>query len=108
MAHDDKRKPGDLIRTFGDFWLGMVGAAAKGVSTFSEARRAEKSGRDPDLDFFTNAASAVGAMFVEANDVAEETRREIREGKKDSDPEGEGTVSVPIKHEKSLKVRTTT
>lgn len=83
MSKHEKRKPGDLLRTFGDFGLGMFGAVATGVTTFSQARQREKTSKDPH-DLVSNAAEAVEAMFREASVVAVQTRKELRSDEHES------------------------
>ena len=77
MSKNEKRKTGELLRTLGDFGLGMFGAAATGVTTFSHARRRQKTSKDPE-DFVSNAAEAVEAMLREASQVAAQTQGELR------------------------------
>lgn len=81
MSKHEKRKAGDLLRTLGDFGLGMFGAAATGVATFSHARQREKASKDPE-DLVSNAAEAVKAMFREASQVAGQAQDELRLGEK--------------------------
>jgi len=73
------RKPGELLEIFGDFWLGIAGAAAKGFSEFSATRREDKGSEHDTPDFFTRASEALEAAAVEAQKVAASTRRELAE-----------------------------
>jgi hypothetical protein len=73
-----ERKPGELIEIFGDFWLGMAGAAAKGVSRFSEIRREEKEKEKSDFDFFEAASEAFTHVTSEAQAVAASTVTQLK------------------------------
>jgi hypothetical protein len=73
------RKPGELIETAFDFWLGMAGAAAKGFSDFSAWRREDKVKEGATPDIFTRASQALVVAAEEAQKVASSAKRELDE-----------------------------
>jgi hypothetical protein len=74
------RKPGELIETFGDFWLGMAGALGRGLSEFSKTRREKKADNEP-TDFMTDATAALEVTIEEARRVTGQTKEELIENK---------------------------
>ena len=75
------RKPGELIETFGDFWLGgMAGAVGRGLANFTETRRDRKAGNKA-TDFFADATVALGVTIEEAVKVTGQTRQQLDETK---------------------------
>lgn len=82
------RKPGTLLEIFGDFWLGVAGAGAKGFAHLTERRREERAKREPGKrksDFYETAAGnaekvfeAARVVFVEAAKTAEQTHAELK------------------------------
>ena len=71
-----ERKTGEVIESLADFWLGMAGAAAKGLSELTETRRKRKA-ENQKADLFGEAAVAVKTAIREALEVAEQVTREL-------------------------------
>jgi hypothetical protein len=72
------RRPGDVIETFGDVALGMVGAMGKGLAAFTKKRREQKE-HNEKADFLADASAALVVTLSEAQDVAGQMQRELDE-----------------------------
>jgi hypothetical protein len=71
-----ERKTGEVIESLADFWLGMAGAAAKGLSELTETRRRRKAERQHS-DFVGEAAVAMKTALKEALEVADQVTRDL-------------------------------
>jgi hypothetical protein len=71
-----ERKTGEVIESLADFWLGMAGAAAKGLSELTETRRKRKADNQK-ADLFGEAAVAVKTAIKEALEVADQVTKEL-------------------------------